>query len=181
MTSSEELPDKLDAPAITICAHEKGKAVGFKDVLKIAPIQHLKGNLISQMCEGKEGPEIIDCIEDRALDKTSAIEYLTRGVQKERSLPPEKFWTEELSHTLQGICSTIQPPFSLGTTLLKDAIWIGLNESYDFAMVIHDPNFFLINYTPSLPMRSVMFSGISPYMTQRIVVVQHHRVDVPYR
>ena len=182
MTSSEELPDKLDAPAITICAHEKGKAVGFQDVLKIAPIQHLKGNLISQMCEGKEGPEIIDCIEDRALDKASAIEYLTRGVQKERSLPPEKFWTEELSHTLQGICSTIQPPFSLGTTLLKDAIWIGLNESYDFAMSIHDPNFFLINYTPNLPVKNVMFYGASPsYEAQRILVVQHHRVDVPYR
>ena len=181
MTSSEELPDKLDPPAITICAHGKGTAIGFKDVLEIAPIQHLKGNLIPQMCQGKEGPEIIDCIEDRSLDKNSAIEYLTNGVQKERSLPPEKFWTEELSHTLQGICSTIQPPFSLGATLLKDAIWIGLNESYDFDMVIQYLNFFLINYTPSLPLRSVMFSGASPYMTQRIVVVKHHRVDVPYR
>ena len=181
MTSSEELPDMLSAPAITIFAREKGMAIGFKDVLKIAPIQQLKGNLISQMCEGMEGPEIIDCIENRASNKTSALLYLTKGVQKERSVPSKKFMTEELSHTLQGICATIQPPFSLGTSLLMDAIWIGLNESYDFAMVIHDPNFFLMNYTPSLPFKSVMFSGASPFRAQRISVVQHYKVDVPYR
>ena len=68
VTSSEELPDKLDAQLITICAYEKGMSIGFQDAVEIAPIQHLKGNLISQMCEGKECPEIIDCIEDRALD-----------------------------------------------------------------------------------------------------------------
>ena len=62
MTSSEELADNLPPPSITICPIDKKSGMGFRDVFNIGPYQDLKGNLIPQMCEGKEGREIIDCI-----------------------------------------------------------------------------------------------------------------------
>ena len=131
------------------------------------------------MCAGKEGPEIIDCIEDRALNRTLAVEYLTKGVQEDKSLPEENLWTKEFSHTLMGICSTIQPPFLLGTTFMKGAIWIGFNESYKFAICVHDPNFFLINYNPSLPLNFFQLDAPG-IMTQRMRVVQHNNINVPH-
>ena len=179
-TSSDELAKDLSAPAITICPLDKDTGLGFRNVLQIAPVQDLKGKLIPQMCAGKEGPEIIDCIEDRALNRTLAVEYLTEGVQKDRSVPKEMFWTKEFSHTLMGICHTIQPPFSLGTTLIKEAIWIGLNDSYKFAIFVHDPNFFLMNYNPSLPLNVLQL--VAPgIVTQRMLVVQHNNINVPHR
>ena len=179
-TSSDELAKDLSAPAITICPLDKDTGLGFRNVLQIAPVQDLKGKLIPQMCAGKEGPEIIDCIEDRALNRTLAVEYLTEGVQKDRSVPKEMFWTKEFSHTLMGICYTIQPPFLLGTTLIKEAIWIGLNDSYKFAIFVHDPNFFLMNYNPSLPLNVLQL--VAPgIVTQRMLVVQHNNINVPHR
>ena len=177
-TSSEELAEDLSPPAITICPLED-TWFGFKEVLQIAPAQDLKGKLIPQMCDGKEGPEIIDCIEDRALNLTIALKYLTKGVQKDKSVPEEHFWTKEFSHTSLGICSTVKPPFSLGTTLME-AIWIGLNESYNFAIFVHDPNFFLINYNPSLPLNCLQLHAPG-MMTQRMLVVQHNNINVPHR
>ena len=177
-TSSEELAENLSPPAITICPLDTG--FGFADVLRIAPAQDLKGKLVPQMCEGKEGLEIIDCIEDRALSRSLAVEYLTKGVQEEKSVPEEKFWTQEFSHTSMGICSTIQPPFSLGATLMKEAIWMGLNASYKFAIFVHDPNFFLINYNPSLPLNCLQLDAPG-IMTQRMLVVQHNNINVPHR
>ena len=178
MTSSEELAENLSPPAITICPLED-TWFGFQDVLQIAPPQNLKGKLIPQMCKGKEGPEIIDCIEDRALNLTLAVEYLTKGVPKLKSLPEEKFWTKEFSHSSMGICSTVKPPFSLETTLME-AIWIGLNDSYKFAICVHDPNFFLVNYNPSLPLNCLQL-GAPGMMIQRMLVVQHNNINVPQR
>ena len=179
-TSSEELAENLSPPAITICPLDNATGFGFPDVLRIAPVQDLKGNLVPQMCEGKEGLEIIDCIEDRALNRSLAVEYLTKGVQEMKSLPEEKFWAEELSYTSLGICSTVQPPFLLGTTLMKEAIWIGLNESYKFVIFVHDPNFFLINYNPSLPLNCLLLDAPG-IMAQRMLVVQHNNINVPHR
>ena len=179
-TSSDELAKDLSAPAITICPLDKDTGLGFRNVLQIAPVQDLKGKLIPQMCAGKEGPEIIDCIEDRALNRTLAVEYLTEGVQKDRSVPKEMFWTKEFSHTLMGICYTIQPPFSLGTILTEEAIWIGLNEPYKFGIFVHDPNFFLINFNPSLPLNCLQL-GAPGIMTQRMIVVQHNNINVPHK
>ena len=132
------------------------------------------------MCKGKEGQGIIDCIEDRALNGSLAVKYLTKGVQKDKSVPEEKFWRKEFSHTSMGICSTLQPPFSLGTTLIKEAIWIGLNVSYQFAISIHDPKFSLTNYNPSLPLNWLMLDAPG-VMIQRMRVVQHNNINVPHR
>ena len=179
-TSSEELAKDLPAPALTICPLDNNTWLGFQNLLQIAPAQDLKGKLIPQMCAGKEGPEIIDCIEDGALNRTLAVEYLTKGFQKEKYLPEEKFWTKEFSHTLMGICYTIQPPFSLGTTLIQEAIWIGLNEPYKFAIFVHDPNFFVMNFNPSLPLNCLQLDAPG-IMAQRMLVVQHNNVNVPHK
>ena len=181
MTSSEELVDDLPPPSITICPIDKKSGMGFKDVLNIGPYQDLKGNLIPQMCEGKEGPEIIDCIEEKAINGSLAVKYLMKGFQEEKSVPEANFWTREFSHSSMGICSTIKPPFSLGTTFIKEAIWIGLNESYKFALFFHDPDFFLINFIPSLPFNVIMLDASDGTMTQRMLVVQHHKLNVPHR
>ena len=181
MTSSEELVDDLPPPSITICPIDKKSGMGFRDVLNIGPYQDFKGNLIPQMCEGKEGPEIIDCIEEKAINGSLAVKYLMKGFQEEKSVPEANFWTREFSHSSMGICSTIKPPFSLGTTFIKEAIWIGLNESYKFAMFFHDPDFFLINFIPSLPFNAIMLNASDGTMTQRMLVVQHHKLNVPHR
>ena len=79
-----------------------------------------------------------------------------------------------------GICSTIQPPFLLGATLMKEAIWMGLNVSYKFVIFVHDPNFFLINYNPSLPLNCLLLDAPG-IMAQRMLVVQHNNINVPHR
>ena len=179
LTSSDESIESLPPPAITLCPIDHQDQIGFIDAIgeEDEPAVGWKGKLISHLCQGKEGDEIVDCIEERAVDQTTIANYITSGFQKERSLPEKIFWRTEFSHVIAGLCSTIEIPYPLGIDLAKEAIWVGLNNSYAFIVYIHDPSFFLINNNPSLPINAwLQDKGMIAY---KMYVAQRHNINVP--
>ena len=179
LTSAGKHMENLPPPAITLCPIDHQDQIGYIDAIgeDDGPAVHWKGNLISHLCHGKEGDEIVGCIEEKAVDQTTIAKFVTKGFQKENSLPEQSFWRTEFSHGIAGLCSTIQIPYPLGIDLAKEAIWIGLNSSYAFIVYIHDPNFFLINNNPSLPMN--VFLQDAGMIAYKMYVAQRHNINVP--
>ena len=179
LTSSDEPVNKLPAPAITLCPIDHNDQIGYVDVIgkEDEPAVQWKGRLISHICQGKEGDEIVKCIEEKAVNQTTLAKFITRGFQQGKGFPDPSLWRTEFSHGIYGLCSTIQIPFPLGVDLAKEAIWIGLNKSYNFMIYIHDPNFFLLNNNPSLPMN--VFVQDDDMIAYKMFVVQRHNTNVP--
>ena len=179
LTSSDEAVDNLPAPAITLCPIDHEDQIGFIDIIgqDDQPAVQWKGKLISHVCRGKEGDEIAKCIEEKAVNQTTLAKFITQGFQPEKSLPDSSLWQTEFSHGIYGFCSTIQIPFPLGVDLAKEAIWVGLNNSYAFVVFIHDPNFFLINNNPSVPMN--VFLQDTGMIIYKMYVVHRHNINVP--
>ena len=180
LTSSDERVDMLPAPAITLCPVNHQDQTGYKNLTKEdddQPAIFWKGKLISHICEGKEGEDIVTCIEQKVINQTTIVRSITKGFQKEESLPENFFWRTEFSHGMNGFCSTIHLNYSLGLDLVQEAIWVHLNKSYAFVVFIHDPNFFLINNNPSLPMNAFLqkegMIGYKGYVAKR------HNINIP--
>ena len=132
LTSSDEPVDNLPAPAITLCPVNHQDQTGYKNLTKEdndLPAVFWKGKLISHICEGKEGEDIANCIEQKVINQTTIVRSITKGFQKEESLPEKFFWRTEFSHGMNGFCSTIHLNYSLGLDLVQDAIWVHLNKS----------------------------------------------------
>ena len=112
LTSSDEPIDKLPAPAITLCPIDHNDQIGYVDVIgkEDEPAVQWKGRLISHICQGKEGDEIVKCIEEKAVNQTTLAKFITRGFQQEKGLPDPSLWRTEFSRGICGLCSTIQIP-----------------------------------------------------------------------
>ena len=177
LTSSDEAIDNLPAPAITLCPLDHESKIGYIDAIESSSVPALEGKFISHLCEGKDGEEIVDCIEEKAVNRNTIANFITRGFPQEKSFPDPSLWKTEFSHGIYGLCSTIQIPFPLGVDLAKEAIWVGLNNSYAFLVWIHDPKFFLLNNNPSLPMNA--FLQNEDMIAYKMYVVHRHNINVP--
>ena len=182
ITTSEQVLVDLPPPAITICAFDSEKMIGFPNLLEDSELPvDFHGKLVEKVCEGLEGKEIPKCIEESAYNRSFAVEYLIEGYGTEKTLPNDSFWKSDFTHGITGMCQTYQSQNKLGVLFKDDTIVVGLNLNLSHSIFVHDPNFFVVNYNPMVPQWGILIDSQNGKFARKFIVVQHYDIDVPQK
>ena len=149
-------PTESITPAVTICALDKKTRQGWKysNVKKGMGNGKNEGNkkdditlskykldILSYHCEGNE--LLTDCINNETFNLTETVKNANMGDYQD--IFNTTYWIDELSYFGLGKCHTLNNSVSLGSSHFQ----FFLNRSLNYAVVIHDPNYFMLTANPS--------------------------------
>ena len=174
MTSSEQNKGRVPAPAVTVCGFDPKKNWAFKK--KPPVVDEFSQEIIGHVCSNLKGDETVKCVEEETYNITTMVKVVTKGLQDNSSLPGP--WYPELSMTGAGLCHTLETNMTLGTNFTTESLRIELNNNLSHYVMIHDPNYFLLNLNPGLPF-TVLSVEESKMTMHQLIVVRHKNLDVP--
>ena len=141
VTSSEEDKDDRVAPAVTVCAQNPQTGHGFpKAEKKYADSESDSDSdysgYVKDVCGGNEKEDIAKCIEKNTFSLESTIEAAEVY---------DKLWVPDFTSPQIGMCHTLK-----GLDIFEKP-FISFAENNTYVVFLHDPNLFLINYNPLVP------------------------------
>jgi hypothetical protein len=158
ITSHEKEDVEIPSPGITICMSESADTQS-----------------VEQYCLGKDGKDLVKCIETSFFNVTSIIKKEKRGTDMS---PDSTEWKTEYNN--QGFCFTLDTQFHIGIFLDNETIRIELNKTKRSLVFIHDPNFYVFNTNRGFPM-SLIIAENDTMMYQQMTVVEHRNLDLPHK
>ena len=174
ITSSEQNKGRVPAPAVTVCGFDQGQNWAFKK--KPPGLNEFSQDIIGHVCPNMKGDDIVKCVEEETYNLTTMVKVVTKGIQDNSSMPGS--WYPELSMTGAALCHTLETDMNLGTNFTTESLRIELNKNLGYYVIIHDPDYFLINLNPGLPFK--VLSILESKMTMhQLIVVKHENLDVP--
>ena len=174
MTSSEQDEGRVPAPAVTVCAFDPETNSAF--INDHPGVDEFSQEIIGHVCPNMTGDDIVKCVEEKTYNLTTTVKAVTKGIQDNSSLPGR--WYPELSMTGAGLCHTLETNLTLGTNFSTESLRIILNGNLSYYVIIHDPNYILLNMNPGLPMKLLNIDESKMTMHQ-LIVVRHENLDVP--
>ena len=175
MTSAEEDAEGgIPSPAVTVCAFDPATNLAFRN--KHPGVDGTSQEVIGHICKGTNGTEIVKCVEKEGFNLTTTVKEVTKGIKLNTSSPGQ--WFPEFSFTGAGLCHTLDANMTFGTNLTTESLRIELNNSLSHFLMIHDPNFFLLNLNPGLPFNFIKATH-SKMTVYSLIAVKHHNIDVP--
>ena len=175
VTSVNVKTENIPSPGITICTmNEQGN--GFKN-FNITP----GVAIVRQVCKNETGQDIANCINNETFDFASSLKNVFLGVPHGTySLDAiQEHVTPDFTHPSAGVCHTIAFGEPFGTRLMTDIIGVELNVENDYHLFVHDPNFFLINFNPSLPFTRISAPEDLDMILYKMTVTQRQNLNVP--
>ena len=174
VTTAELDLGKITAPSVTVCAIDAETNLGFDN--KSLKLQDFPtSEIVGTMCPDLEGDDIVKCVEENAFNLTTIVKNAGKGMMGTNDLSESRFWSPEFSYSNSGICQTLHPNMTMGTTIITDAIRIELSNTFSNWIVIHDRNLFLFNSNPSMPFKAMSINEMKMY---KFMVVRHENIDV---
>ena len=164
----------IPAPSVTVCSLDVKTYLGWSDPtlnFENFPTSEIVGNI----CSSQEGDDLVDCVEKNTFNLTTIVKYAQKGFLGQTNLTDARFWRPEFSVSYLGICQTLEPNMTIGTSFLTDSLRIALNQNFINYIAIHEPNLFLLNRNPSMPFKMMRVDGNRVY---KFNMVRHEDIDV---
>ena len=95
------------------------------------------------------------------------------GTPLYRNILNSSFWINDISYALLGNCHTLNNSVSLSSSNWM----ISLIENMNYAIYVHDPNFFMLSENPAVIPDILLTMNMTGYPTIYIEVVQHIKID----
>ena len=172
---SEKRLDGLPVPAVTFCPQNPHTELGFKknrtDLEAV-----LNGALLDVYCKNKT--ELKICIEDETFDLNTVVRSVSSKLYETDQEVDHSLWVPHFSYTVFGLCYTYNSSLKLGSDYRTGSIYFGLNADLEYIIFVHDPNIFLLNFNPNLPMNQISYDA-KHWQMRRMEVVQHEKLNVP--
>ena len=167
------------APALTICALDRESKQGWKYEERI-PKQMKNANYLVNFCNGTK--QVVKCVNSNTYNLRETVvraKAMPSGMEshkKEKDFANSKHWIEELSAFRLGKCHTLN-----NSVTLKSALWdFGFNMSFKYAVIIHDPNFYLFSTNPvTVPHIVLDLKKDDGTSMLYVEAIQHVNIDRP--
>ena len=172
--NSEKQLDGIPVPSVTFCARNPNTGIGFQKNYTDSEA-FLNGNVLDIICKNSEPKK---CIEDETFNMSTVITSVSLVFYETDQKPDRSLWTPHYTWTQTGLCYTYNSSLRLGSDFKNGIIFFGLNEHLDYIIFVHDPNVFVLNFNPDLPMTQISMEN-KPWQLRRMQTVQHERLNVP--
>ena len=131
-----------DPPAISIAVKKRTNFHGWKDDFKKMVV--FNGTLEAFCNKSKNFNESMHCIKDKTYKLSDVFEKL-ESTHDNLNVP--SFWTENIFSFVYGTVFNSAKPYRIGADWSRN-ISISLNNSLDYCIWIHDPQYFLTTFNP---------------------------------
>ena len=158
------------APAVTFCAQNPSISMGYKK----ANWTGMGNNVISQLCEGKE--DIERCVHGAAYNLTETIDTFSYGDYLDVRAPEENDWITDFALPYYGLCYTLNISFHMTIYNHNGTLKFNLHDNLTYIAFVHDPNIFVQNFNPSIPMQWFMLENDKKFRLQSLRVVEHQNM-----
>ena len=172
--NSEKRLDGLPVPAVTFCPRNPITGIGFKKNTTDSEAL-VNGTVLDFICKNTE---VKKCIEDETFDLSMVIKSVSSKFYETDQEPDHSLWTPHYSWTQTGLCYTYNSSLKFGSDFKTGVIFFGLNKHLDYIIFVHDPNLFVLNLNPDLPMTQITMEG-KLWQIRRMQTVQSERLNVP--
>ena len=172
ITSSEEYSGYIPAPAVTICPR-------FPKEDEMLRFKH-SSDPIGSWCGNWNENDTFLCLQDIYFNLTSTIRTVTNeyigslGLDESAVLNQEE-WTPDFASSANGMCFTLNR--SQNMALKEDILIHFLSNSNSSFVFVHDPNFFVLNFNPALPINNFLFEG-NLFRDMKMITVQHRKINL---
>ena len=168
VTSVEKDLGGIPAPTITVCAMNSKTQMGYKND-SISKMNFPTSEIIGEICNGLQGKDIVGCAEDATFSRSSVVKRASKGLVGQNDLTKARFWSPEFSYSGNGICYQLEANTTLGTEQETDVLVMEMNTTLSPWIMIHSPQFFVVNSNPGLPMNLIAIDGMTMLTFQLVL------------
>ena len=151
IVTSEEQTNGIRAPAVTFSA-AKNSILGWK-TLDESIIEDFTTFDLFDHCNSINISDIDTCVSTDTFQradflKTARLGFTEQTIKKDfLDESSSSFWTEDFTSHYLGTHFTLKPSVTISKNH-SDVIAFHFNASFTYSVLIHDENFFLVNYNP---------------------------------
>ena len=166
----------IPAPAVTIVVFSPETRNGWRT--QVTDSQDAF-NLIQPHCG--EASDIHKCIEDQTFKETEAYKNVLLGFSTQTSLPSSSLATVDFTTTYQGRSYTLNIKQKINPDDATTQLFISFENRNNYALYIHDRNYFLINDNPyGLPsILKKLYPNKTSNFYYRLALIERQELDVP--
>ena len=169
MVDSEKDNGGIYLPAITIAARNPQTQRGWRGPEIV--------NTIEDVCGDFDGP-IDKCIDEKTYNQSETVHDVLVGERKRKSLlNTTNGLSTEYAAAQQGRYYTLDVIKKVGPA---DQIYIALKYELIYQIFIHDPNYFILSYNPSLgSIMRIVNPNVSTNHYYNLIMTEVEELDLP--
>ena len=163
--------NKIPAPAVTICPNIPGQ-IGFQKMANTAD-----GYVLDEIC--KDYGDLADCIETEGFNSPLDFVNVSKGVRNGfNAIQDPNMWVSDFTVSFLGLCHTLNTSVEMEFDFLSGAFFFTLNESLDYQVYVHDPDYFMINVNPfAMPYYHIPTNGSVGSYYYKMRRVHHKKIQ----
>ena len=133
-------------PTITICAVDPDTSTGWKNGTVDAKLGYQ--DFLTRECNASTASAVYQCIASRTYSRDQVVldTVIKRAGKMDDSTKLD--WRTDLTTPHIGNCFTLIHPHPMGNDLLVNVAEFRLKETFKYNIIIHDHDYFLLNYNP---------------------------------
>ena len=170
--NSKRKVTNIPPPAITVFANRH--RIGWKSPMP----GFFPADILRHHCENSTVP-LTECVEENTFDLSETIHsaHLWHTKYKTTPLTGSKIWTTHFTSVEFGRGYTMR--FAWNSSADYDQVYLLLNNSLEYTIFIHDPNYFLVSKNPlAMPTLYVTINPIQSFSHfEQLLVTEHQLLE----